>query len=87
MELNLNYVWAAMAVNFLLVYLVPKLIKKPTGFKLIDEAVLYLNTQKSFMLSSTLVIGIIVYLSLYWVDSQSDQALSVSPPSGKPSKF
>ena len=71
MELNLNDVWAAMAVNFLLVYLVPKLIKKPTGFKVIDEAVLYLNTQKSFMLSSTLVIGLIVYLSFFCVRTGS----------------
>lgn len=85
MEINLNYVWAAMAVNFLLVLFVPRLIKKPTGFKIIDEAVLYLNTQKSFMLSSTLVIGLVMYLALYWVDSQSPAPVAVSP--GKPSKF
>ena len=86
MEINLNYVWAAMAVNFALVYIIPKLIKKPTGFKIIDEAVLYLNSQKSFMLSSTLVIGLVVYLSLYWVDSQAGETPTVAKSPGA-SKF
>ena len=85
MEIDLNYVWAAMAVNFILVYVVPKLIKKPTGFKVIDDAVLYLNSQKSFMLSSTLIVGLVVYLAMYWVDSQSAPSAPVAPP--KASKF
>jgi hypothetical protein len=80
MQVNLNYVWAAMAVNFLLVYIVPKLIKKPTKIKVIDDTVLYLNSQKSFLLSSTIIIGIVTYLAIYWVQTAStDSAPAKSP--------
>jgi hypothetical protein len=84
-----NYIWAAMAVNFLLVYLVPKLITKPTGVKVVDDSVLFLNSQKSFLLSSTLVVGIVTYLAHYWVDSQQVDMTSpsVSPTLPSMSKF
>ena len=70
-----------MAVNFLLVYLVPKLITKPTGVKVVDDSVLFLNSQKSFLLSSSIIVGLVTYLAHYWVDSQVDTKLapSVSP--------
>ena len=42
-EFNWNYVWAALVINFLLVYIVPRLIKKPTGIKVLDDTVLYLD--------------------------------------------
>jgi hypothetical protein len=87
MEMNYNYVWAAMAVNFLFVYILPKIITKPTGIKVIDDAILYLNSQKSFLLSSTLIVGLVTYLAHYWVDSQSESSGSsnTSPtlPGGK----
>lgn len=67
-----NYVWAALAVNFLLVYLVPRLIKKPTGIQIVDDVVLFLNSQKGFLMASSIVVAITVYLSHYWVNSQSD---------------
>ncbi|BAT22427.1 hypothetical protein [Yellowstone lake phycodnavirus 2] len=84
MDIDWNYIWAAIAINFLMVYVVPKLITKPTGIKVVDDAVLYLNTQKSFLLSSSIIVGLTVYLAHYWVDSQgasqSDSlALSGSP--------
>lgn len=70
-----------MAVNFILVYVVPKLIKKPTGIKVIDETVLFLNSQKSFLLSSTIIVGIVTYAAIYWVDSQQPHVkpLATSP--------
>ena len=67
-----NYVWAALAINFLLVYLVPRVIRKPTGIKVIDDVVLFLNSQKWSLLSSCIVIGVVVYLAHYWVESQDD---------------
>lgn len=69
-EFNWNYVWAALVINFLIVYLVPRLIKKPTGIKFIDDIILYLNSTQSFMLSSSIVVGLVVYGAHYWVDSQ-----------------
>ena len=80
MQVNLNYVWAAMAVNFLLVYIVPKLIKKPTQIKVIDDTVLYLNSQKSFLLSSTIITGLVTYLSIYWVQSASTSSTPATSP-------
>jgi hypothetical protein len=71
MEMNWNYIWAAIAINFALVYLVPRIVKKPTGVGIIDDTVLLLNSQKSFLVSSCIVIGIVVYGAHYWVNSQS----------------
>jgi hypothetical protein len=71
MEMNWNYVWAALAINFLLVWLVPRLFKKPTGVKVIDDTILYLNSTKSFLLSSSIVVALAVYGAHYWVDSQA----------------
>jgi hypothetical protein len=59
-DFNWNYVWAAIVINFVLVYVVPKLIKKPTGFKPLDDVVLYLMSQKGFLMASSLVIGLVV---------------------------
>ena len=68
MEMNWNYIWAALVVNFLLVYIVPKLIKKPTGVKVVDDTILFLNSQKSFLLSSSIVMALVIYIAHYWVD-------------------
>jgi hypothetical protein len=70
MEMNWNYLWAALVINFLIIWIVPRLIKKPTGLKVLDDTILYLNSQKSFLLSSSIVVGLVVYLAHYWVDSQ-----------------
>ena len=74
-----NYLWAAVAVNFLLVYLVPRLIKKPTGIQVVDDVVLFLNSPKGFLLASSIVVAVTVYLSHYWVDSQGVEASPSSP--------
>ena len=58
-------------INFLLVWLVPRLIKKPTGIKVLDDTVLYLNSSKSFLLSSSIVVALVMYGSHYWVDTQA----------------
>lgn len=80
MEFNWNYVWAAIVVNFLLVYLVPRLIKKPTGVQVIDDVVLFLNSQKDFMVATTIVTALVTYVSIYWVDSQTGEGGVSSPP-------
>lgn len=74
-----NYIWAAVAINFLIVYLVPRLVKKPTGIQVLDDVVLFLNSQKDFLLASSIVVAITVYLSHYWVDSQAASASPSSP--------
>jgi hypothetical protein len=79
MEMNWNYIWAALVINFLIVWLVPRLIKKPTGLKVVDDIVLYLNSTKSFLLSSSIVIALVVYGSHYWVESQAAGESPSSP--------
>jgi hypothetical protein len=71
-EFNWNYVWAALVINFVLVYLVPRLIKKPTKIQVVDDLVLFLNSQKDFLVASSIVVAIIVYGSHYWVASASE---------------
>lgn len=79
MEFNWNYLWAALAINFLLVYIVPRLIKKPTGIQFVDDVVLFLNSQNGFLLASSIVVAIITYGSHYWVASQAEGASPESP--------
>lgn len=79
MEMNWNYVWAALVINFLLVWLVPRLIKKPTGLKVLDDTVLYLNSTKSFLLSSSIVVALVMYGSHYWVETQATSSGPSSP--------
>jgi hypothetical protein len=82
MEMNWNYVWAALAINFLLIWIVPRLIKKPTGIKVLDDLVLFLNSQKSSVLSSSIIIALVVWGAHYWVASaEGGAATRGSPPS------
>jgi hypothetical protein len=83
-DFNWNYVWAALAINFIIVWIVPRVIKKPTGIQVIDDIVLYLNSTKSFLLSSSIVIALVMYGAHYWVDSQSDTGARGTPKSGSP---
>ena len=78
-DFNWNYVWAALVINFLIVWLVPRVIKKPTGIQVVDDTVLYLNSTKSFLLSSSIVVALVVYGAHYWVDSQSGGGSPKSP--------
>ena len=79
MEMNWNIIWAAIAINFLLVYIVPRLIKKPTGIQVIDDVVLYLNSQKGFLLASSIVLAGVIYGAHYWVNSSEGEGHSHSP--------
>jgi hypothetical protein len=74
-----NYIWAALFINFLLVRVVPKIVTKPTGFGPVDDVVLYLNTQDGFLLSSSLVLALVIYLTHYWMDSSSVGTVVKSP--------
>jgi len=69
---NWNYVFAALVINFLLVYLVPRLIKKPTKIQVVDDIVLFLNSQKDFLLASSIIVVLVTYGSHYWVASSAE---------------
>lgn len=77
--MNWNYIWAALFINFILVRVVPKVLTKPTGIKPIDDVVLYLNTQDGFLLSSSLTLALVMYLTHYWIDSSAPGTPASSP--------
>jgi formate hydrogenlyase subunit 4 len=79
-EFEWNYVWYALAINFVIVYAVPRLIKKPTKIKIIDDIVLYLNTQQSFLLSSSIILALVVYGSHYWMQSEGKEVGTSKTP-------
>ena len=62
---SLTPVIAAMVVYLALVVLVPKIIKEPTGIKVVDDVVLLLIAQKGSLMSGTILIAIVVFLSKY----------------------
>ena len=74
-----NYIWVAIFVNFLIIRIVPKVLTKPTGFKPVDDVVLYLNTQDGFLLSSSLTLALVTWLTSYWIESSAAGTAVHSP--------
>ena len=62
---TLRPVIIAMALYLALSIMIPKVIKNPTGVKVIDDEVMYLLSQKGFLMSGVILIGIIVYGTNY----------------------
>jgi hypothetical protein len=62
---TLRPVIIATALYLVLSVMIPRIVKKPTGIKLIDDLIMYLVAQKGFLMSGTILVGIIVYLSNY----------------------
>ena len=85
MEMDWNYVWIALVLNALLIVVLPKVFKKPTGVKPIDDVMLFLNSQKSFLLQSSIVLALVIYGSHYWLNSEgtADTRPAVKPFSAK----
>jgi hypothetical protein len=50
---------------------VPIIFTKPTGVKLIDDIVLYTNTNKQFVLQSSILVGASVFLTQKYLDKSS----------------
>jgi uncharacterized membrane protein len=62
---TLRPVIIAMALYLVLSILIPKIVKKPTDIKIIDDLVMYLVAQKGFMMSGVILIGVIIYSTNY----------------------
>jgi len=75
-----NFIAAALFINFILVRVLTKVVKKPTGIGLIDDTILYLNTQDSFLLNSSLVLALVIFLADYSLAPESSSMTeSMSP--------
>jgi energy-converting hydrogenase Eha subunit F len=80
MEGPWNLIATALVINFILVRVVTKILTKPTGIGLIDDTILYLNTQDGFLLNSSLVLALVIFLSDYWLAPESSEVIeSMSP--------
>jgi hypothetical protein len=62
---TLRPVIIATALYLVFSVMVPRLVKKPTGIKIIDDLIMYLVAQKGFLMSGTILVGVIVYLANY----------------------
>lgn len=58
----------SMAIYIALMTIVPSIIKKPTGISVIDDLVMSMIVQKDFMMSGTILTGIIMFLTGYIQD-------------------
>jgi hypothetical protein len=62
---TLRPVIIAMALYLVLSIMVPKLVKKPTDIKIVDDLIMYLVAQKGFLMSGAILVGVVVYLANY----------------------
>ena len=62
---TLRPVIIAMALYLVFSIMVPKLVKKPTDIKVVDDLIMYLVAQKGFLMSGAILVGVIMYLSNY----------------------
>jgi len=62
---NLRPVIIAMTMYLVLVTMIPKLVKKPTGVKFVDDLVMLIITQQDAMMSGIILTGLIVLGSNY----------------------
>lgn len=57
---NLRPVIIAMALYLTIATIIPKLVKKPTGVKFLDDIVMALIAEKGALMSHTIILGIVV---------------------------
>jgi hypothetical protein len=80
MEGPWNLIAAAVFINFVLVRVLTKVVTKPTGIGLVDDTILYLNTQDGFLFNSSLVLALVIFLADYWLAPESSSLTeSMSP--------
>jgi len=62
---TLRPVMIAMAVYLVLATVVPKIATKPTNVKLVDDLMMYIISQRGFLTSGVIFIGLVVYATNY----------------------
>jgi hypothetical protein len=67
-EETLRPVIIAMALYISLTVLVPRILKKPTGFQPLDDLVMTMIAQRDSLMSGTIFTGIIVFATNYIQD-------------------
>ena len=62
---SLRPVIIAMAVHLTIATVVPRVVKKPTGIQPIDELVMTLIAQQGSLMSGTILVGLVIFLTNY----------------------
>jgi hypothetical protein len=57
---NLRPVIIAMALYLTIATLIPRILKKPTGVKILDDIVMALIAERGSLMSHTIILGIVV---------------------------
>lgn len=69
----------ALIVNALLIMIIPRIITKPLGIQVIDDFVIYLRAQQAFLISSSAMLALVLYLTNYWIHKSSNDLPTTSP--------
>jgi len=71
----------ALIINALIIIAVPKILTKPIGVPVIDEFIVYLKAQQAFLVASSLLLALVLYLANYWIEYASKSEVPTSPKS------
>ena len=62
---ELRPVILAMAIYLIVVAIIPRIAKKPTGVRVIDDLVMHVIAQRDSAMSGVLLVGAVAYASRY----------------------
>jgi energy-converting hydrogenase Eha subunit F len=71
----------ALVVNAALIMVIPRIIQKPIGISVIDEFVAYLRAQQTFLVSSSLLLALVLYITNYWISYSEANDSPMTPKS------
>lgn len=78
----------ALLINALLIMIIPRVLTKPIGVPVIDEFVVYLKAQQAFIVASSLLMALVLYLTQKWLDyAESSSAAKMEGPMSPKSPF
>jgi hypothetical protein len=70
MEIDFKPILVAVVINLAIIYILPRLFSKPTGFKAFDDFVSYLKAQQAFLGFSTVLLAIVLYATEYYMKQE-----------------
>jgi hypothetical protein len=71
----------ALIINALIIMVVPRVLTKPIGVPVIDEFVVYIKAQQAFLVASSLMLALVLYLTNYWIEYAASSEGPTSPKS------
>jgi hypothetical protein len=71
----------ALIINALIIMIVPRVLTKPIGVPVIDEFVVYIKAQQAFLVASSLMLALVLYLTNYWLEYSAKSEGPMSPKS------